>query len=189
MDVFAITQLNDLPETFINRCMELIPESRQEKIQHLRTENRKRQSLLAYVLLVYALWRYDGKLQLPELPAKGKPRIQGREDLQCSLSHCPLGAAAVVHHAPIGVDMEVVRSYNPKLARYVCSVEEVDAIEASGDPALAFTILWTKKESYIKLRGGSIGPEMRQLAGQLSGVQFETKIGDGWVLTTCWDKT
>ena len=188
MDVFVVTQLNDLPEAFVKQCLELIPDTRRQKVQHLRTENRQRQSLLAYILLVYALWKHDGKLQLPELTAQGKPRIQGREDLHCSLSHCPSGAAAVVYHAPIGVDMETVRPYNPKLARYICSAEEVLEIESSEDPALAFTILWTKKESCVKLYGASVGPGMKQIADRFGNLRFETKIGADWVLTTCWEE-
>jgi 4'-phosphopantetheinyl transferase len=188
MDIFTITQLNDLSDRLLDRLLALVPESRREKVFRLRTDNRKRQSLLSYALLVYALRQYDGVLQLPELNVTGKPRIKGREDLHCSLSHCPLGVAAVVHNLPVGVDIEVVRPYNPKLARYVCSIEEVQAIEAAEDPALAFTILWTKKESCIKLYGGSVSPKIKHIADQFCKLDFDTKIGNGWVLTACCEK-
>ena len=188
MDVFVFTQLNDLPENLVERFLKLVPESRREKVLRLRNDNRKRQSLLAYILLVYALNQYNGALQLPELPKEGQPKMNGWKNLHCSLSHCTLGVAAAVHDKPIGVDIEIVRPYNPKVARYVCSDEEVEQIEASPDPDLAFTELWTKKESCIKLYGGSIGPNMKQLSMLFPKLHFETKIGDGWVLTTCLEK-
>ncbi len=188
MTVFQITQLNDLPESLMDRLFALAPESRREKVLRLRTANRKRQSLLAYFLLVYALQQYDGVLQLPELPATGQPKIKDREELYCSMSHCALGAAAAVHDAPVGIDMEVVRPYNSRIARYICSAEEVQKIEDAENPDLAFTELWTKKESCIKLFGGSVGPNMKYLSEKFADLNFETKVGDGWVLTACWKK-
>ena len=86
------------------------------------------------------------------------------------------------------MDIEEIQPYNPKLARYVCSVQEVKQLEESNDPALTFTIIWTKKESCVKLYGGSVGPAMKNLNTLFDKLEFETKIGDGWVVTACCER-
>ena len=144
--------------------------------------------MLAYLLLIYALRAKTGCLMRPELVGEGKPYIRDREELQCSISHCSAAVAAVVDDVPVGVDIEEVRSYQKKVARFVCSEEELAEIEASPNPDVAFTVLWTKKESFIKLHGGSVGPGMKHLSAQFETVEFETVAGDGWVVTACREK-
>lgn len=183
-----MTQLNYITPELFESMYVILPQNRQEKVQRLRTDNRKRQSAAAYLLLVHALRQKNELTQLPILLGEGKPMIEGRPDLHCSISHCNLGAAAVINHTPVGVDIEEIRPYNPKLARYVCSADEVRQIEESEDQALAFAILWTKKESCIKLYGGSVGPGMKDLGVLFDKLEFETKIGDGWVVTACCEK-
>lgn len=185
MQIYIAQQLDQMPPELFQRLFALLPPERREKVQRLNGENRKRQSAMAYLLLAHAVRQEIGQPMLPRLPKEGKPVILGREDLHCSISHCKLAAAAVVDTKPVGVDIESVRPYNEKVARYVCSPEELARIQSSQDSALAFTVLWTKKESLIKLRGGSIGPGMRDLAADFDNYTFETKICDGWVVTAC----
>ncbi len=189
MNIYIMTQLDQItPEQFW-RLFAMLPRDRQEKVRRLRTDNRKKQSAVAYLLLVHALRQQNTLTELPKLVGPGKPKIAGREDLHCSISHCEVGVAAVVNDTPVGVDIEVIRPYKPKVAKYVCSDAEIAEIEASDDPALAFTVLWTKKESGLKLYGGSIGPGMKTLAETFEQLTFETKIGDGWVVTACSERS
>ena len=183
-----MTQLDQITADQFQKMCDILPADRQEKMHRLRTDNRKKQSAVAYLLLVHALRHARLMFDLPKLTGEGKPVIVGREDIHFSLSHCPVGAAAVVSDVPVGVDIEVIRPYNPKVARFVCSDAEIEEIELSEDPAIAFTTAWTKKESCIKLYGGSIGPGMKELSTCFDRLEFETKIGDGWVVTACCEK-
>ena len=188
MEVFVFSKLNQLEASVVERAMAVLPASRREKALRRHTENKKRQSMLAYLLLIYGLRKKTGCLMRPELVGEGKPYIRDWEELQCSISHCSAAVAAVVDDAPVGVDIEALRPYQKKLAGFVCSEEELAEIEASLNPDVAFTVLWTKKESFIKLHGGSVGPGMKQLSTHFDTVIFETKVGDGWVVTACHEK-
>ena len=183
-----MTQLDQISPSMYRRLFALLPPERQEKASRLRTDNRKLQSTLAYIVLVHALKQQTKLSQLPRLSEPGKPSLLNYSNMQCSISHCEKGVAAVVCEQPVGVDIESVRPYNPKVARYICSEDEYNTIEAAKDPALEFTILWTKKESCIKLYGGNIGPNMKNLSSYFGTLEFETKIGDGWVVTACCEK-
>lgn len=70
-----------------------------------------------------------------------------------SLSHCPGLVCCLISGEEAGVDAERVRPYRDKTARRICTQEELDYLAASKDRDLAFTALWTLKESQMKLFG------------------------------------
>ena len=91
-----MTQLNRITAKQFQSIYALLPESRQEKVQRLRTDNRKLQSAVSYLLLVHALRQQNELAQLPVLVGEGKPMISGRSDVHSSISDGKWGVAAVV---------------------------------------------------------------------------------------------
>ena len=101
----------------------------------------------------------------------GKPFLKDYPEIHFNFSHCRRAVLCAVGDSPLGVDVEQIQ-YDPDLARIVLSPRELAATESSQDPALAFTELWTRKESLLKLLGtglpGATGPA--DTPGDLRGV-------------------
>lgn len=74
-----------------------------------------------------------------------------------SLSHCRGLVCCALSEKEIGVDAERVRPYDPRLARRVCTPEELEYLASAPDQAETLTILWTLKESLMKLTGKGMG--------------------------------
>ena len=96
---------------------------------------------LAYRLLETALRRELGWEALPPMArgARGKPYFPDHPGLHFNLSHSHGAAVCALHHLPVGVDVEKLRSAPRRLAAGL------------GDEA--FFRLWTAREATVK-RGG-----------------------------------
>lgn len=117
--------------------------------------------------------------------SKGKPLLQGHPDIHFSMSHCHEAVAVAVSERPVGVDIETVGHYDPEVARHVMSDDEMRQIEASSRPEVAFTRLWTMKESLYKLTGDDHGGDIAHLLDQASRYRFSTVVTPRYVYTTC----
>lgn len=56
----------------------------------------------------------------------------------------------------IGIDCEEISDFNPDIGKYFFTREEREYIDSSKDKSTAFTLLWTRKESFIKCIGRGI---------------------------------
>ncbi len=105
--------------------------------------------LLAWPLLAAAVRRRWGWQALPpvERSPRGKPLFAGEGERWFSLSHSGGLALCAVSDAPVGVDVEVVRSRRTALPGYVLGAEELEEFDGSWED---FYRLWTRKESWCK---------------------------------------
>ena len=96
---------------------------------------------LAHLLLETALRRELGLETVPPIArgARGKPWFPDLPDLHFNLSHSRGAAVCALHHLPVGVDVEKVRSAPKRLAAGL------------GDEA--FFRLWTAREAAVKRAG------------------------------------
>lgn len=78
----------------------------------------------------------------------GAPRPCG--EWHYSLSHCRSWVCAVLHRAPVGIDVERVQHRRARLVERVLNREEVACL---GSDALSFTRAWTAKEALLKRAG------------------------------------
>lgn len=70
-----------------------------------------------------------------------------------SLSHCRGLVCCALSGEEIGVDAERILPYDPRLARRICTPEEMEYLSSAPDRDEALTVLWTLKESLMKLTG------------------------------------
>lgn len=120
-----------------------------------RPEEAARQRELARRLLAYALKRETGadlcSLQIL-LGPHGKPSLRDFP-MKFSLSHCAGLVCCGLWEREIGVDVERIFPWNPRLAKRICTPEELACLESLSDRDRAFTALWTLKESLMKFYG------------------------------------
>lgn len=93
----------------------------------------------------------------------GRPRLADRPDVHFSISHCPEAVAVLVADAPVGVDVERIRPYDPYAARRVLAPAELARLAKSSEPDRDFFRLWTLKESYGKALGVGMSYPLREV--------------------------
>lgn len=109
-------------------------------------------------------------------PAQGKPVLAGEiTDLRFNVSHTHgLAALAFTRGCEIGVDVEQLRPECEagQLAERFFSQEERRALSGLSGPSLqqAFFRCWTRKEAYVKAKGGGLSIPLDQ---------FDVSVADG----------
>ena len=83
-----------------------------------------------------------------------KPYIKNHENISFSRSYCnDTLCIAVENGGRIGVDCETVKKADDGVMRYFFTANEKNYIADSDDKDFAFSLIWTRKESYIKCLG------------------------------------
>ncbi len=128
---------------------------RYEKAFVNKREEHLYQKALSRRLLSHGLQREYGialeGLALSYGP-QGKPYFQDFP-VKFSLSHCRGLVCCALSGQEIGVDCEPIRPFDPRLANRICTPAELAWLDAAPDRGRALTVLWTLKESLMKLSG------------------------------------
>ena len=144
---------------------------------------------------VYGMRKGDAQLKFHE---NGKPYLASAPHLGVGITHCLGLVAAAAGEGEIGLDAEKIKPYDPRVARRVCSEEELRHIESAGDKDREFFRLWVLKESYGKALGVGIGYGMKNAIFRLSDGRVTSNLKgwsfflfeeiDGYILAECRSK-
>lgn len=133
-----------------DKALELISGERVYKaLKYIKEEDTLR-SITGSLLIK----KYAGGLDGIKYDFYGKPC---KDNYFFSLSHSNSYVVLAVADSEIGVDIEMVRSRNPKLADYVLSDQEKAALKEEMD----FYRFWTSKESLVKYVGFGIDRDLK----------------------------
>ena len=149
---YDVRQLTD--SSLFARGMSVLPwEERREQVMRFRFDKDRRLCLGAGLLLAYALRQAGATdLSLCRL-SNGKPVLTNAPNIHFNLSHSGTLATCAVSAQPVGVDVEVLQNADPGVVAMCFQPIEQEWINQADDQRRAFTRLWTRKESYLKLRG------------------------------------
>lgn len=146
-------------------------------------------------LLARAVQETWGLSPLPEIARQegGKPYFPGYPDLHFNLSHSGDLVLCALDSAPVGVDIQLVKTWRPSLPKRVCSQAELVWLERQPELWPAFTLLWTLKEARVKESGQGLTSSIRDirvpLPGEepvlLDGLWFRSWAGPGWAAAAC----
>ena len=148
-----VADISSLPDPLsVPEVLQTLPLERQKRIQNMKQEKSRKQSMGVGLLLQKVLALYhmqDSKVYTGE---HGKPIVEG---LEFSLAHSGNIVICAVSHAPIGCDVERLRKApNGVAERYFSDSERGYLSHFSGEEYdRAFFRLWTMKESYVKMTG------------------------------------
>lgn len=170
----------------------LTPECR-ARAQRYKFRSGQVQSLVADSLLLDLMIEATGERELPQCgvaDAAGKPVFRHRPDLHFNKSHCERAVVCVLSDAPVGVDVEVIpEAIDAELCERCFSTEEIADIVTAAEPAERFAMLWTRKESLLKLEGVGIIDDMPSLSSRYpyDRYHFDTHISEAgrYVYTIC----
>lgn len=182
--------LNDQPELIdLQAGLRAISPQRRAQALRFRHEEGQRLCVAAYLLLKQALLEQEGIAENPlfEYNEHGKPSIAGHPELHFSLSHCREAAVCVLSRQPVGIDVESVGRYRESVARYAMNDEELRQILQSEQREVAFTRLWTMKESLLKLTGRGINDGMKNVLSGVPTTRFTTteRLDKNYIYTVC----
>ena len=186
-----------LPEAFddaiLQRLTPLLPPEKQTAIQKIKHPPAKKQTVLAWAVLVFAL-RENG-YELPALlhSQTGKPYFEDLP-LQFNLSHTDTLVCAALSASPVGVDAQTLTTASDAVVRRVLSVGEQQLLAKADDKAALFTRFWTQKEAYAKQTGEGLScgfdsldfaPYAKNDAFSAFGCAFRVWTLCGAVMTVC----
>ena len=175
---------------------ECLSQYRREKLARTRNPRTYAQSLGAELLLLAALQELGGPMPPLEITCgeAGKPALAGGPEF--SLSHSGERVLCALSDEAVGADLQQLKPYNPALARRFFSKEEGAWLEEQRERDLAFSLLWSLKESYVKLLGSGIAkthldsftvrvlPDGRAWIDG-SDVKLWYSVCDGYVMALC----
>ena len=157
----------------LDQYLDLLPPERREKALRYRNPTDRHHCILSYLLLRHALkMRFGLHNSRIAVTERGKPFLPDYPEVHFNLSHCPKGCVVGVSDVPIGVDVQDIRDFSPRLVQFCCSPEEKTRIAQSTQPNDEFTRIWAMKESYLKCSGCGI---IRDLPS-VDTTQLETQI-------------
>lgn len=169
---------------------------RREKLARVKNPEAYAQSLGAELLLMAALRELGGPMPPLEITCGegGRPALTG--DPEFSLSHSGERVFCALSDQTVGADLQQLRPYDSALARRFFSKAEAAWLEEQRERDLAFCLLWSLKESYVKFLGSGIAethldsftvrvlPDGRaRIDG--SNVKLWYAVCDGYVMAVC----
>ena len=157
---FDVCELMD--GSVFEEAMARLPwDQRRQKARRFVFQKDRCLSLGAGLLAAYVLPRAGATdLSLGEGPY-GKPYLTHCHDVQFSLSHSGWLVACAVSGEPVGVDVEELHEYDADVAKMVFCEAELAWLHDQPDPGQAFTRLWVRKESLLKLGGTGLTDDLR----------------------------
>lgn len=135
--------------------MPLVPLEKQQRILCQRIKQNADNMLVGAALARLMLWRNFHVPPTAKIAygAYGKPYLLDYPHVHFNISHSGQYVACAVCERPVGLDIQVIKPYDPDAARLVCTAEELQQIETSADSSIEFTKIWTRKEAWLKMFG------------------------------------
>ena len=168
-----------------------VPLSRQQKVDRIKDPESKAVSLGVGMLIHEMAESFHIRETDIITNEYGKPMVAGGGPPYFNVSHKHLWAViAVSKRGDIGVDIESVGLYRPKMAERYFTPNEVrwlNDIRDENKRRYEFYKMWTMKEAYGKMTGG----------GLMDGLEFDTTekfpllrfttqdMEDGYIVTVC----
>ena len=163
--LYIFDEIEMLSDDFPESKMSLLSVERREKVQRLRSQSGKKESVAAYLLLRIALAEIYGIYKIVEFAYlyMGKPILRDFPQIHFSLSHTKGVAACAVSDFEVGVDVQVIRPVTDKVAKRVLSDAEYAEFKIAQNPDEFFCEIWAIKESCMKKSGQGMAAAFKKL--------------------------
>ena len=125
--------INDVTEKEYKEFLALLSDERKERIERFKSFNDKKRSVCGEALAKTEIAKICEKRAdelIFETKKSGKPFCKNA-DIEFSISHSGDYSVCAVNNTPIGIDIQKIVPYNEKIARRVCSSNELEIIEKS----------------------------------------------------------
>ncbi len=136
---------------------------RKEKASRYMFEKDKKLSLAAGIAFARGLKEYRLKESEVRIGYSkyDKPYLIDYPDIHFNLSHSGEMAIAVFSDNEVGCDIEQIRKLNVQIVQSCFTNEENNYISKNKNKDLAFTRIWTCKESFLKATGRGLNTNLK----------------------------
>lgn len=173
-----IADISELSAQKLNRYCLTLPQYRKDKIERLKSEEGKRQSVAAGVLLDMAADDFGISDRTTAFTEKEKPYFTNSPDCYFNLSHTKGRAMCIMSDMPAGCDVERISSYNDGIAKRFFTADEYAFIMSEEEEKRpeTFCRFWTLKESFIKCTGEGMSRILNSFSIRLNSPNPEISI-------------
>lgn len=173
-----------------------LPPWRIEKALAYKQEKDKITSVLAFLLLRFALFKEYNTVSMPQIETdeNGKP-FEVNKKYHFNLSHCDTAVACALNTAPVGIDVQDFRPVKSNVVRRVCSATEQNLLSIAEQPECTFAAFWASKEAYGKYTGQGIGFDLQRTCfctentfpctGKTENCVVHTQLKENFALSVC----
>ena len=110
----------------------------------------------------------------------GKPYLKSNSDIFFNISHCHEMAVCTICNTEVGIDVENIRTYHPRVVKRVFSDKEAEILENSANKDEMFFRIWTLKESFVKAIGIGISYPMKTCEFLINDSRFDVNGCDSY---------
>lgn len=177
----------------LRKYLVCVSSERRARLERITAQEHRKNALLCQLLLRYELMRIckadNTELRFACTPL-GKPYLPDFSDVHFSVSHTDGLVAVAYGDAPVGVDVEKIKTADLRIAERYFTLRETHYIRQSADAQRAFYEIWTKKEAYLKRTGTGLTRSLRafDVFDAALDVQWETHTFSTHVLSLCRKK-
>ena len=146
----------EYPVKLFDFLAEFISSERRSALLCRKNRKSAEASIIGELLAKYAIKKHFGipfSKQHFLKTEHGKPYLEGHRDIHFNISHSGEYVVCAVSDRPVGIDIEKTGAYRQRVAKRICSREELDMLEKSEKPDDDFSCLWTQKEAVLKRKG------------------------------------
>ncbi len=148
----------NIEKDYFDRLLSCVSEEKKERINRFHRFEDAQRALLGDVLARYAVCKRLGVRNRDlDLGTNeyGKPVLHQPNDVHFNISHSENWVICAVDNTAVGVDVELIRPTEFKIAeRFFSKDEYILLMNQPEEMKLKyFYVLWTLKESYIKMEG------------------------------------
>lgn len=174
-----------------------LPQKTLQRLNYFKDDKKRDDFLSAHYQTNKLINHFFGISDINIIYEKSKKPFVLDEKVFFSRSYSDNFLAVIIDNkSDVGIDLERVRKVDYNVLKYFFTQNEIDLINNSYDKDLMFTIIWTRKESYIKYLGVGlsfplkridVSPQNNNLFDSYSNLNcyINTYIIDELVLSVC----
>lgn len=163
------------------KAFQTFPKVLKEKVSKKSDDTAKKMCIAEYLCL-RKLLKIENLDNL-SFSKNGKPCIEN--DKYFNISNSGNLFCIAVSKMPVGVDIQNIFTFKENLAKKICNDKEFEKLMNASDKNLAITKIWTKKESFIKCKGETIGQDLKRVLENFSGYHFKFSKFQDYVICEC----
>ncbi len=190
----TISDINNVSSADIEKWLKEASSEKQEEISRIKVESKRNERIVADHLKRTAIADYCNVA--PEciefgVTEKGKPFAMNLP-VHFNISHSNGLVVCAVSDNEIGIDIEKIRTVNPRTAKKFACPDELEYI---GTHENGFFEIWTLKEAYFKCIGSGLGSDIKNVCFKINkngiacssqGYKFSfVDIKDGYICSIC----
>lgn len=187
LETYILKIDKDLSKDDFERLLDFVSEEKKERITRFHRFEDAQRSLIGDVLARYTISKRLGirnKDLVLGANEYGKPVLIAPSDIHFNISHSGSWVVCAIDDNPVGIDVEVMKPIDFKIAERFFSRDEYESLMNQPDEMRLkyFYIIWTLKESYIKAEGKGLSIPLNsfsiKIENQTENIFFESGLGN-----------